>query len=87
VAGPDDNEVRTGNAMLLDPYGRILAETCKAGDDMVVADLDRRLRDRCTGARWILARRPELYVPLAQRTGRELDTRTVRFGLEPNRPR
>jgi predicted amidohydrolase len=81
--GPDDNEVRTGNAMILDPYGRILTETRKAGDDMIVADLDRTLRERCTGARWILARRPELYLPLTQRTGREQDTRTVRFSLEP----
>jgi len=81
--GPDDNEVRTGNAMVLDPYGRILTETWKAGDDMVIADLDARLRERCTGSRWILARRPELYLPLAQRTGREQDTRTVRFGLAP----
>ena len=44
--GPDDNEVRTGNAMILDPYGRILTETCKAGDDMVIADLDSPLRER-----------------------------------------
>ncbi len=77
--GPDDDEVRTGNAMLLDPYGRILVETWKAGDDMVVADLDSRLRERCTGSRWIRARRPELYLPLTQRTGCEQDTRTVRF--------
>jgi predicted amidohydrolase len=35
--GVVDDEIRTGNAMILDPYGRILAETCKAGDDMVVA--------------------------------------------------
>jgi len=25
--GEDDGEVRTGNAMILDPYGRVLAET------------------------------------------------------------
>jgi predicted amidohydrolase len=77
--GPDDDEVRTGNAMVLDPYGRIIRETCQAGDDIVVADLDARLRDRCTGARWIRARRPELYTSLTQPTGREQDTRTVRF--------
>jgi predicted amidohydrolase len=77
--GPDDNEVRTGNAMILDPYGRILAETWKAGDDMVVADLDPGLRDRCTGVRWMRARRPELYHRLTVPTGREQDTRTVRF--------
>ena len=77
--GLDDDEVRTGNAMVLDPYGRILAETWKAGDDMVVADLDPSLRDRCTGVRWIRARRPELYESLTRPTGHEQDTRTVRF--------
>ena len=29
--GRDDDEVRTGNAMILDPYGRILTETCSGG--------------------------------------------------------
>lgn len=77
--GPDDNEVRTGNAMILDCYGRILAETCRAGDDMVVADLDLTLRERCTGARWLNARRPELYTVLTQPTGTEQSTRNVRF--------
>jgi predicted amidohydrolase len=77
--GPDDNEVRTGNAMILDPYGRLLAETWRAGDDLVVADLDLSLRDRCTGVRWMKARRPELYQSLVQPTGREMETRAVRF--------
>ena len=77
--GLDDDEVRTGNAMILDPYGRILAETWRAEDAMVVADLDPALRERCTGARWLRARRPELYQSLAARTGREEETRAVRF--------
>ena len=77
--GPDDDEVRTGNAMILDPYGRIVGETCRAGDDMVVGDLDLSLRERATGTRWIRARRPELYGPLATSTGMEEDTRKVRF--------
>ncbi len=80
--GPDDDEVRTGNAMILDPYGRTIVETCRAGDDMVVADLDASLRDRCTGVRWIKARRPELYHSLAVKTGREQDTRAVRFEFD-----
>jgi predicted amidohydrolase len=83
--GPDDDEVRTGNAMILDPYGRILRETCKAGDDLVIADLDPALRERCTGVRWIRARRPELYHPLTVPTGQEQDTRTVRFDHLPAR--
>jgi predicted amidohydrolase len=77
--GVDDNEIRTGNAMILDPYGRILAETCKAADDMVVADLDADLLETATGRRWIRARRPELYGPLAIATGRERDTRELKF--------
>ena len=39
--GLDDDEVRTGNAMILDPYGDVLAETWKAGNDLVVAVEDR----------------------------------------------
>lgn len=77
--GRDDDEVRTGNAMILDPYGRTLAETDAIDDAMVVADLDASLRERATGVRWIKARRPELYGPLTELTGREQDTRFVRF--------
>ena len=77
--GVDDDEIRTGNAMIIDPYGRILTETWKAADDMVIADLDASLLDQCTGQRWIRTRRPELYGPLTAPTGMEQDTRAVRF--------
>ena len=80
--GVDGDEVRTGNAMILDPYGRMLAETWKADDEMVVADLEGTLRDNCTGVRWIKTRRPELYEPLTVPTGREEDIRSVRFSHE-----
>jgi len=81
--GLDDDEVRTGNAMILDPYGRILAETWKADDVMLTADLDASLRAYNTGRRWIRTRRPELYQPLTERTGQEEDTRAVRFEKKP----
>lgn len=77
--GPDDDEVRTGNAMIIDCYGRIVRETSEPADAIVVADLDASLRERCTGVRWIKARRPELYGSLTVPTGRERDTRSVRF--------
>ena len=79
--GIDDDEIRTGNAMILDPYGRILAETCKADDDMVVADLDGSLLENCTGRRWMASRRPDLYKPLTIPTGKERSTRKLRFNL------
>ena len=78
--GIDDDEVRTGNAMILDPYGEILVETNKAGDDLVVAELDAEILPTSSGRRWLQARRPELYGLLCVPTGRERDTRSVRFG-------
>jgi len=77
--GRDDDEVRTGNAMILDPYGGILSESGSVGDDMVVASLDASLLPFSSGQRWMKSRRPELYGLLTQKTGREQDTRTVRF--------
>ncbi len=77
--GVDDDEIRTGNAMILDPYGRILRETWKAGDDMVIADLHASLLADSTGRSWIRARRPDLYHPLTVPTGMECDTRELKF--------
>jgi predicted amidohydrolase len=80
--GRDDDEVRTGNAMIVDCYGRIIAESTSLENDMVVADLDGSLRDRCTGVRWMKARRPELYQSLATPHGNERPTREVRFEFD-----
>lgn len=80
--GRDDNEVRTGGAMILDPYGEILSETTKAGDDMVVARLDASLLPFSSGQRWMKSRRPNLYGLITQWTGMEEDTRKVRFTFE-----
>ena len=78
--GPDDDEIRTGNAMVLDPYGEVIAETRSFDDAMVVADLDASLLPMSSGRRWLRARRPELYASLTEPTGQELATWRVRFG-------
>jgi predicted amidohydrolase len=77
--GVDDDEIRTGNAMIIDPYGRILAETWKAEDAMLVCDLDSALLEHATGREWTAARRPELYGLLTTRTGLERDTHDLKF--------
>lgn len=77
--GKDDDEIRTGNAMIIDAYGRTISETWKAADDMVIAELEAGLRNDNTGQRWITARRPSLYSSLAKSTGKELDIFTARF--------
>jgi predicted amidohydrolase len=81
--GEDNGEVRTGNAMILDCYGRILAETWAAGDRMVVADLDLDLQPLCTGRRWLRGRRPELYGPLTAARDYTLSPREARFSSTP----
>ncbi|MFC4907560.1 nitrilase family protein [Actinomadura gamaensis] len=81
--GVDDDEIRTGNAMILDPYGRVLTETWAAADAMVTADLDLSLLPLSTGRRWIQGRRPELYGILTEKFGDERDPRSARFTSDP----
>lgn len=80
--GADDDEVRTGNAMILDPYGRIIDETWVAEDCMVSAELDLSLLAMSTGRRWIHGRRPDLYQILTQPQGYERDAISARFSDE-----
>lgn len=80
--GADDDEVRTGNAMILDPYGRLINETWVAEDFMVSADLDLSLLAMSTGRRWIHGRRPDLYHILTQPQGYERDAISARFSDE-----
>ncbi len=77
--GVDDDEIRTGGALALDPYGRVLAETFSPRDELVVTELDPALLVNNSGGRWIATRRPELYGPLTVPTGKERSTREVRF--------
>lgn len=77
--GIDDDEVRTGNSMIIDPYGRILTETWKADNDMIVADLDTDLLEKSSGRRWMRGRRPELYQGISQASGDEVSARIARF--------
>jgi hypothetical protein len=76
-------QIRTGNAMIIDPYGRIINETWAAADAMITADLDLDLLRLSTGRPWIQGRRPELYDILTRRFGHERDARTPRFSVTP----
>ncbi|WP_315711073.1 nitrilase family protein [Brenneria uluponensis] len=80
--GLDHGEVRTGNAMILVPYGRIVEETDSFEDTMVSAELDLSLLEMSTGRRWIHGRRPELYEILSERQGYERDAWDARFSTK-----
>lgn len=81
--GLDDDEVRTGNSMILDCYGRIITEVKEPDDEMVIADLDLDMLPLCTGRRWMRGRRPDLYGILSQSTGAEFAPREARFSDKP----
>lgn len=81
--GRDDNEIRTGNSMIIDPYGEIISETWAAAETTVTADLDLSLVPMSSGRRWMRGRRPELYEVLTQRRGDEFNARDARFSREP----
>lgn len=59
--GMDDDQLKNGCSMILDPFGDILDECTKLGEDMAVALCTRRRLTEAGGSRYRLARRPELY--------------------------
>jgi len=64
--GLDDDEIRNGGAMILDPYGEIIAESNVLGDDVVVALCTPEKIEDSPGRRYIRARRPDLYGKLVK---------------------
>ncbi|RMG34773.1 MAG: nitrilase, partial [Planctomycetota bacterium] len=62
--GLDGGQVRNGNAMILDPFGEVLAECHKLDDDVAVALCTPEKIAASSGRRYLRARRPDLYRPL-----------------------
>jgi len=59
--GMDDDQLKNGCSMILDPFGDILAECRTLGDDFVTATLTHDKLLQAGGHRYITARRPGLY--------------------------
>lgn len=59
--GWDYDTVKPGLAMILDPYGEVLAESHALGDEVVVGLLTADKLSAASGQRYRKARRPELY--------------------------
>jgi predicted amidohydrolase len=64
--GVDDDTIKPGLAMILDPFGEVLAESQSLGDDVVVASLTPEKLEEASGRRYLRARRPELYGKLVE---------------------
>jgi predicted amidohydrolase len=59
--GMDDDQLKNGCSMIIDPFGDIIAECRMLGDDFVSALLTPEKLEQAGGARYIKARRPDLY--------------------------
>ncbi|HSB93227.1 MAG TPA: nitrilase-related carbon-nitrogen hydrolase, partial [Flavitalea sp.] len=59
--GMDDDQLKNGCSMILDPYGDILTECRRLGDDVQTAILTKDKLSLAGGYRYINARRPDLY--------------------------
>jgi predicted amidohydrolase len=60
----DDDQIRNGNSMIIDPFGEIIAECHKLDDDVTVALCTADKVKQSSGRRYLRARRPELYKEL-----------------------
>jgi len=59
--GWDYDTVKPGLAMIIDPYGEVIQESHALEDDVVVGLLTADKLENCSGRRYRMARRPELY--------------------------
>ena len=64
--GIDDDQVRNGNSMIIDPFGEIISECHELGDEVTVALCTADKVQQSSGRRYIKARRPDLYDTLTE---------------------
>jgi len=59
--GMDDDQLKNGCSMIIDPYGDIIAECRKLDNDIAIATITPEKLTAAGGYRYMQARRPELY--------------------------
>ena len=59
--GMDDDQLKNGCSMIIDPFGDVIAECENLDDDVVTATLEKEKLTNAGGYRYRKARRPELY--------------------------
>ena len=59
--GMDDDQLKNGRSMILDPFGEVIAECRELEDHFVIAELTADKLKKAAGYRYMKARRPELY--------------------------
>lgn len=68
--GMDDDQLKSGCSMIIDPFGDILAECRSFDDDIAIAVCTPERLKKAGGHRYIKARRPDLYKDIIGRPHR-----------------
>ncbi len=66
MIGEDGGTIKPGGSLILDPFGEIVAECRRLGDEAVSATLDPGKIDAASGQSYIRARRTDLYGDLIE---------------------
>lgn len=64
--GVDEDTIKSGGSMIIDPFGEIIAECHTLGDDVVTGLCTPEKIELSSGQRYLRARRPDLYAKLAE---------------------
>ncbi|MEJ7645890.1 MAG: nitrilase family protein [Chryseolinea sp.] len=59
--GMDDDQLKNGCSMIIDPFGDVVAECRTLGDDVISTTLIPEKLKLAGGTRYLMARRPDLY--------------------------
>ncbi|MBD1365452.1 nitrilase family protein [Mucilaginibacter sp. ZT4R22] len=62
--GMDDDQLKNGCSMILDPYGDIIAECASLDNEIVIAEINADALTKAGGYRYRKARRPQLYADI-----------------------
>ena len=65
--GMDDDQLKNGRSMIIDPFGDIIAECRELDNAFTMAEITSDKLTRAGGYRYIKARRPELYGDIISR--------------------
>lgn len=65
--GMDDDQLKNGCSMIIDPHGEIIAECRELGDSYVTSVLTPGKLEESGGYRYTMARRPEIYREIISR--------------------
>jgi predicted amidohydrolase len=59
--GMDDDQLKNGHSMIIDPYGDVIAECNSFENELAIATLNPDALQKAGGYRYIKARKPDLY--------------------------